>query len=56
MTIKYLKKSQASKLIGEYCSRLCEIEVFADLAVYLASDESDFVTGVTHAFDGGMSI
>lgn len=29
MTIKYLKKSQASKLIGEYCSRLCEIEGFA---------------------------
>ena len=28
----------------------------ADLAVYLASDESDFVTGVTHAIDGGMSI
>ncbi len=28
----------------------------ADLAVYLASDESDFITGVTHAIDGGMSI
>jgi hypothetical protein len=30
MTIKYLKKSQANKLIGEYCSRSCEIEGFVD--------------------------
>ena len=28
----------------------------ADLAVYLASDESSFITGVTHTIDGGMSI
>jgi NAD(P)-dependent dehydrogenase (short-subunit alcohol dehydrogenase family) len=31
-------------------------EEIAALAVYLASDESDFVTGVVHAIDGGMSI
>jgi len=31
-------------------------EEVALLAVYLASDESDFVTGVAHAIDGGMSI
>ena len=28
----------------------------ATLAIYLASDESDFITGVTHSIDGGMSI
>ena len=31
-------------------------EEVASLAVYLASDESDFVTGVVHPIDGGMSI
>ena len=36
--------------------RLGTPEEIANLAVYLASDESDFVTGVTHTIDGGMSI
>ena len=36
--------------------RLGTPKEIADLAVYLASDESDFVTGITHAIDGGMSI
>jgi len=36
--------------------RLGTPEEIAALAVYLASDESDFVTGVVHAIDGGMSI
>ena len=36
--------------------RLGTAEEIATLAVYLASDESEFVTGVTHAIDGGMSI
>jgi len=36
--------------------RLGTPEEIANLAVYLASDESDFITGVTHAIDGGMSI
>ena len=31
-------------------------EEIASLATYLASDESEFVTGITHAIDGGMSI
>jgi len=31
-------------------------EEVASLAVYLASDESDFVTGIVHPIDGGMSI
>ena len=36
--------------------RLGTAEEIATLAIYLASDESDFVTGVVHAIDGGMSI
>ena len=36
--------------------RLGTPEEIATLAVYLASDESVFVTGITHAIDGGMSI
>ena len=31
-------------------------EEVASLAVYLASDESDFITGIVHPIDGGMSI
>ena len=31
-------------------------EEVASLAVYLASDESDFITGIAHPIDGGMSI
>ena len=36
--------------------RLGAPEEIASLAIYLASDESVFVTGITHAIDGGMSI
>ena len=36
--------------------RLGTPEEIATLAIYLASDESDFTTGVTHSIDGGMSI
>jgi len=36
--------------------RLGTAEEIATLAIYLASDESDFVTGITHTIDGGMSI
>ena len=36
--------------------RLGTPDEIADLAVYLASDESNFVTGIAHPIDGGMSI
>jgi len=36
--------------------RLGKAEEIASLATYLASDESEFVTGIVHAIDGGMSI
>jgi 2-keto-3-deoxy-L-fuconate dehydrogenase len=35
--------------------RLGEPKEIADLAVYLASDESSFVTGSIHIIDGGWS-
>jgi 2-keto-3-deoxy-L-fuconate dehydrogenase len=35
--------------------RLGEAEEIASLAVYLASDESAFVTGTTQIIDGGWS-
>jgi len=36
--------------------RLGTAEEIATLAVYLASDESEFVTRIAHAIDDGMSI
>ena len=36
--------------------RLGTPEEIASLAIYLASDESEFVTGITHAVDGGMHL
>tara|TARA_Y100000590_G_scaffold92800_1_gene105034 strand:+ start:189 stop:926 length:738 start_codon:yes stop_codon:yes gene_type:complete len=36
--------------------RLAQPEEIASLAVYLASDESDFVTGTTNLIDGGWTL
>lgn len=36
--------------------RMATAEEVADLVVYLASDESSFVTGQTHIIDGGWSL
>jgi 2-keto-3-deoxy-L-fuconate dehydrogenase len=36
--------------------RLGRAEEIAELALYLASDESSFTTGQTHIIDGGWSI
>ena len=36
--------------------RLGKAEEIADIAVYLASDESNFTTGQTFSVDGGISI
>ena len=42
-------------LIGSPWGRLGLADEIADLAVYLASDESKFVTGQEHIIDGGWS-
>ena len=49
---------QAKKdfIASQPMGRLGTPEEIASLAIYLASDESEFVTGITHAIDGGMSI
>ena len=36
--------------------RIGKPEEIAKLAVYLASDESSYTTGVAHIIDGGMAI
>ena len=36
--------------------RLAQPEEIASLAVYLASDESDFVTGTLNLIDGGWTL
>lgn len=36
--------------------RLCEPEDMANAALYLASDEASFITGVIHEVDGGRTI
>ena len=49
---------QAKKdfLARQPMGRLGKPEEIATLAIYLASDESEFVTGIAHVIDGGMSI
>ena len=56
--IAFKDPAQAKKdfIARQPMGRLGTPKEIADLAVYLASDESDFVTGITHAIDGGMSI
>ena len=49
-------KAKKDFIARQPMGRLGTPKEIADLAIYLASDESNFVTGVTHAIDGGMSI
>jgi NAD(P)-dependent dehydrogenase (short-subunit alcohol dehydrogenase family) len=49
-------KAKKDFIARQPMGRLGTPEEIASLAIYLASDESKFVTGITHAIDGGMSI
>ena len=49
-------KAKKNFIARQPMGRLATAEEIAALAVYLASDESDFITGVVHPIDGGMSI
>ena len=49
-------KAKKDFIARQPMGRLATAEEIAALAVYLASDESDFITGGVHPIDGGMSI
>tara|TARA_Y100001936_G_scaffold247194_1_gene292551 strand:+ start:1923 stop:2663 length:741 start_codon:yes stop_codon:yes gene_type:complete len=49
-------KAKEDFIARQPMKRLASPAEIAALAVYLASDESDFITGVVHPIDGGMSI
>ena len=51
-----LGEARANFVSRQLMGRLGTTEEIAHLAVYLASDESAFTTGVTHVIDGGWSI
>ena len=50
------EKAKKDFVARQPMGRLGKPEEIATLAIYLASDESEFVTGIAHAIDGGMSI
>ena len=50
-----LAQVEASYVARQPMGRLGRADEIAALAVYLASDESGFTTGVAHVIDGGWS-
>ncbi len=51
-----MEKARAVFLARQPMGRLGKAEEIAELALYLASDESSFTTGQTHIIDGGWAI
>jgi len=51
-----VEKARAAFLARQPMGRLGRAEEIAELALYLASDESSFTTGQTHVIDGGWTI
>lgn len=50
------EKARAAFIARQPIGRLCTADEIAHLALYLASDESTFVTGQIHIIDGGWSL
>jgi len=50
------KKAREDFIARQAMGRLAQPEEIASLAVYLASDESDFVTGTSNLIDGGWTL
>ena len=50
------KKAKEDFIARQAMGRLAQPEEIASLAVYLASDESDFVTGTLNLIDGGWTL
>ena len=51
-----LKKAREDFIARQAMGRLAQPEEIASLATYLASDESDFVTGTLNLIDGGWTL
>jgi 2-keto-3-deoxy-L-fuconate dehydrogenase len=51
-----IDKARAAFLARQPMGRLGTAEEIAELALYLASDESSFTTGQAHIIDGGWAI
>ena len=51
-----MEKARAAFLGRQPMGRLGRAEEIAELALYLASDESSFTTGQAHIIDGGWAI
>jgi len=49
-------ENRARFILSIPLGRLCEPEDMANAALYLASDEASFITGVIHEVDGGRTI
>ncbi len=50
------EKARAAFIARQPMGRMAEAAEIASLVVYLASDESAFVTGQTFVIDGGWSV
>ncbi len=50
------KKAREDFIARQAMGRLAQPEEIASMAVYLASDESDFVTGTSNLIDGGWTL
>ena len=50
------KKAREDFISRQAMGRLAQPDEIAKLAIYLASDESDFVTGTLNLIDGGWTL